>query len=357
MKIITKYLLIKYIKYFFIILISLELFFVGIDLLQYFARLPKSANLQLLYIIYDIFYTLTITLPLSLVFAWIITLTALIKNNELISFYSLSISPANILKPILAISTLLTLILIGLQTTPLAYSAEQKSKILEHKYFVNEKSNIFLKYNEYFVYFKKLYPFEKKAQDIHIFKTKDNSLIETITAKKASYQHNKWYVIDAVVTTIPQNIEWNRSKLKISSEKFLNTLNGFEPKIINNVYKAKIQFSIIDAIRTILLLDDQNFNTNKIKAILYAQVVIPFFILPLIVLIFIYINPSSRFFNTAKFISITIFLTLATWGIIFLLQKLAFGSVLLAEIAIIIPIVMLFLITYYLYYKKMKYSK
>ena len=51
MKIITKYLLSKNIKYFLIILISLEIFFVGIDLLQYFTRLPNSANLQLLYII------------------------------------------------------------------------------------------------------------------------------------------------------------------------------------------------------------------------------------------------------------------------------------------------------------------
>ncbi|RLA84197.1 MAG: permease, partial [Epsilonproteobacteria bacterium] len=126
MNIITKYLLFKYIKYFFIILIALELFFVGIDMLQYFSRLPKSANLQLLYIMYDIFFTLTITLPLSLVFAWIVTLTALIKNNELVSFYALSISPKSILKPIISISILLIMILIGLQTTPLAYSAEQK---------------------------------------------------------------------------------------------------------------------------------------------------------------------------------------------------------------------------------------
>ena len=354
MNIITKYLLFKYVKYFFIILIALELFFVGIDMLQYFSRLPKSANLQLLYIMYDIFFTLTITLPLSLVFAWIVTLTALIKNNELVSFYALSISPKSILKPIISISILLIMILIGLQTTPLAYSAEQKEKILQHTYFVNEKSNIFLKYNEYFVYFKKLYPLEKKATDIHIFKIKDNNLVETIVTKKASYQNNKWYVIDAKITDIPKDIDWNKSKLKISYEKFLNTLEGFEPKIINNVYKSNVQFSILDAIKTIVLLDNQDFNTNKIKAILYSQTIMPFFILPLIVLIFIFVNPSSRFFNTTGFISVTIFITLIVWGIMFLLQKLAFGSVFLAEIAIILPIIILFLLAYIVYNKKIQ---
>jgi len=354
MNIITKYLLKKYLKYFFIILISLELFFVGIDILQYFSRLPNSANLQLLYIMYDVFFTLTITLPLSLIFAMIITLTALIKNNELVSFYALSISQSDILKPIVLISTFIILILIGLQATPLAYAAEQKEKILQHTYFVNEKSNIFLKYNEYFIYFKKLYPLEKKAVGVHIFKTKDNDLIETIVAKKAYYQNNKWYVIDTKITKKPSNIDWNKSKLTVTYEKFLYTLEGFEPKIINNVYKANVQFSVTDAIRTILLLDDQDFNTNKIKAILYGQLFVPFFVIPIIVLIFLFVSPSSRFFNSASFISISIFLTLIVWGILFLLQKLALGSVILAEIAIILPLLLLFLITYYTYNKKIQ---
>ncbi|MDC0933166.1 LptF/LptG family permease [Arcobacteraceae bacterium] len=352
MKIITKYLLSKYIKYFFIILISLELFFVGIDLLQYFTRLPNSANLQLLYVIYNVFFTLTITLPLSLVFGWIVTLTFLIKDNALVSFYALGISKKEILVPILLISTLFTFILIALQSTPLAYSYEERNKILQNRYFVNEQDNIFLKYNEYFVYFKKLYPIEKKAVGIHIFKTKDNDVVETIVGEKAFYQNNKWYVINTKITQKPTNINWNSSKLDVSYEKFLYTLEGFEPKIISNVYKGKAQYSVIDAVRAILLLDIQEFNTNKIKAILYSQVVMPFFVLPLIVLIFIYTTPSSRFFNSALFISGMIFLSLSVWGILFLLQKLALGSILLAEIAIIVPVILFFIIAYILYNKK-----
>jgi len=352
LKIITKYLLIKYVKYFFIILLSLELFFVGIDMLQYFSRLPNSANLQLLYIMYNTFFTLTITLPLSLIFAWVVTLTFLIKENALVSFYALGISQKKIMTPILLITTLFTFILIGLQSTPLAYAYEEKNKILQGRYFVNEQNNIFLKYNEYFVYFKKLYPIEKKAIDIHIFKTKNNDIVETIVGKKAFYQNNRWYVIDTKITKKPEKIDWNNSKLNVSYEKFLYTLEGFEPKIISNVYKGKAQYSVIDAVRTIMLLDDQEFNTNKIKAILYSQLVMPFFVLPLIVLIFIYTTPSSRFFNSALFISGMIFLSLSVWGVLFLLQKLALGSIVLAEIAIILPVIIFFIISYILYNKK-----
>ena len=244
------------------------------------------------------------------------------------------------------------MILISLHATPLAYSYEEKRKILNNEYFVSVQSNIFLKYNEYFIYFRKLYPLEKKAVDIHIFKTKNNDVVETIEGKKAYYQNNKWYVIDTKITKKPSKIDWNKSKLEVTHEKFLYTLEGFEPKIINNVYKADIQFSILDAVRAILVLEDQEFNTDKIKAILYSQTIMPFFIIPVIILVYIFTSASSRFFNTAKFISISIFLSLCTWGIMFLLQKLSLGGVILPEIAIILPVATLFAVSYFIYKKK-----
>jgi lipopolysaccharide export LptBFGC system permease protein LptF len=66
----------------------------------------------------------------------------------------------------------------------------------------------------------------------------------------------------------------------------------------------------------------------------------------------LFTNPSSRFFNTAAFTSITIFTTLITWGVLFFLQKLALGGVVLGELAIIMPLVILFIVTYYIYNKK-----
>jgi lipopolysaccharide export system permease protein len=336
-----------------IILLSLEIFFIGIDFLQNMKNLPPSANLQLLYILYNGVFTLTITLPLSIVFGWIITLTFFIKNNEVVSFYSLGISKKKLIRPIIFISTILTLILIGLQTTPLAYSYEQKTKILDNKFFVSEKSNIFLKYNEYFVYFKKLYPIEKKASGIHIFKIKDNDIIETIIAKNAYYQNKKWYILDAKIIKKPEVIDWDKSKLEITYEKFLYTLEEFEPKIINNVYNARTYFSIFDAMHAIVLLENQNFNIDKIKAILYSHIFIPFFVIPIIIIIFIYSSISNRFFNTGRFVSMSIFSTLLLWGIVFLLQKLAVGGIIMPEFAILVPISLLFFISYILYHKKL----
>ncbi|MCK5294717.1 MAG: LptF/LptG family permease [Arcobacteraceae bacterium] len=352
MKIITKYLLGKYLKYFFIILISLELFFIGFDFLQHMTSLPNSANLQLLYLLYNGFFILTITLPLSIVFAWIVTLTFLIKENILVSFYALGVSKKQVIVPVLISSSILTFILILLQTTPLAYAYEQKGKILKNKFFVNEKSNILLKYNDNFVYFDKLYPLEKKAVDIRIFKVKDNQLIQTIIAKKAYYQNNKWYVVDAKIITRPKHLYWDTSKLTITYEKFLYTLDGFKPEIINNVYKSKVQYSISDAIYTILLFEQQGLNTNKIKAILYAKLFIPFFVVALIVLIFTYSDVSSRFFKMGQFISMGIFITLIIWGILFLLQKIAVANMINSELALLVPLLLLFTFSWLQFNKK-----
>jgi len=354
MSILTSYLLKKFLKNFIIILLSLEIFFVGIDLMQHIKGLPDSANLQFLYILYNSFFILTITLPLSLVFGWIITIVHTIRNNELVIFLSLGTPYSSIYSPIVKASILIIFILISLQVTPLAYSYEQKSKILHGTYFTNTKTDLFLKYNEYFVYFKKLYPIEKRAEDIHIFKIEDNDVSQSITAKKAYFQNNKWYVVDATIIRKPHNINWDSSKLLITHEKFLNTLEGFKPKILDNVYEAKSQFSIIDAIYALVLLSNQKINTDKIKAALYYQTVTAFFAVALIILIFIYAPISNRFFNMGQFVSLSIFGTLVTWGALFILYKLSLGGIIAPEISILLPIAILYLITFVRYKQRVR---
>ncbi len=349
MKLITKYLLAKYLKYFFIILFSLEIFFIGFDFINTADKLPKSANLQLLYLAYNSFFILTITLPLSIIFAWIVTLTHLIKENTLISFYALGVSKKKVILPIVSLGIILTLLLIGLQSTELAYAKEEQTKILNNKYFSNEKSNILLKYNNNFVYFQKLYPLEKKAENIKIFKLEDNQLVETILAKSAYYENNKWYVSDAKVITKPKKLDWDTSKLDIRYEKSLSTLEGFRPQIINNVYKANIEYSVTDALYTIILFDKQGLNTDKIRAILYSKIFVPFMVIPLLVLFFAYSSVSGRFFKMGQFVSITILLALGMWGVFFLLQKIATASLVVPEIALLAPLLLLILFSMFVY--------
>jgi len=349
----TKYILTKYIKNFLIVLLSLEVFFVGMDFLQNFKFIPNSANLQLLYIIYTSFFTLILALPLSIVFAWIVTLIIFIRNNEFVMFYALGARRKDIFLPIITLTILLITLLIFLQMTPLAYSYEQMRKIVNNEYFVSTKNDIFLKYNEYFVYFQKLLPIEQKAENIHIYKIEDNDVVETIVAQKAYFQNNRWYIIDANIISKPKNLDKN-AKLIVKNEKFLYTLEGFEPKILNNVYEGNSNYSLVDAFNTWILLSKQGVNTNKIRASIYNHILAPFFIVPLLFLIFAYASLNSRFFHLGKFISFGVFGTLVIWGLFFFLFKITSSGVVIPELSIVASLIVWFTISFYLYVKKIQ---
>ncbi|MCG3664054.1 LptF/LptG family permease [Aliarcobacter butzleri] len=352
MSILSKYILKKYLINFIIVLISLELFFVGIDYLQNFKNIPASANLQLLYILYNSFFTLTLALPLSIVFGWIVTLVLFIKNNEFVAFNALGATRKNIFMPVVIVSISLLITLIFLQMTPLAYSYEQKRKILNDEYFSNTKSDIFLKYNEYYVYFQKLLPLEKKAENIHIYKVKGDNLVETIIGEKAYFQNDKWYVVDVKVINKPENIDISNSKLDVRYEKFLHTLEGFKPKILDNVYESKSDFSIMDAVSALILLKDQGMNTQKIRTILYNQLIIPFFVIPILILVYSFASLNSRFFNMAKFVSFSIFGTLIVWGFFFLVFRLTSSGTIIPEISMLLTMFIWMVFSIYFYNKK-----
>lgn len=354
MSILTKYILKKYLLHFIIVLISLQLFFVGMDFLQNSKDLPSSANLQLLYLMYNSFFTLTLTLPLSLVFGWILTLVIFVRNNELVAFTSLGAKQSSIYTPVVSISLFLLVILLFIQMTPLAYSYEQKKKILDGNYFSNTKSDIFLKYNDNFVYFKKLLPLKKEAEDIHIYKVVDEDIVETIIAKKAYFQNDKWYILDAKIIKKPKELNFETSRLEIRYEKFLNTLEGFKPKILDNVYETKSNFSIIDAVSALTLLSKQDVNTDKIRAAIYYETIIPFFIIPLMMLIFAYTSYNRRFFNIGSFTSFSIFGTLVIWGVFFMLHKFSNSGVMKPEFSLLIPFAVWLLVTYFIYKEKSK---
>ena len=287
-----------------------------------------------------------------MVFGWILTLVIFVRNNELVAFTSLGAKRFNIYFPVIVISLILIILQIVIQTTPLAYSYEQKKKILDGNYFTNTKSDIFLKYNDNFVYFKKLIPLKKQAEGIHIYKVKDDDIVETIIAKKAYFQNNKWYVLDAKVVKKPEFMNFETSKLEVRYEKFLDTLEGFKPKILDNVYEDKSNFSVIDALSAFTLLTKQDINTDKIRAAIYYDILMPFFIIPLIMLIFIFTSYNRRFFNMGTFISFSIFATLVVWGLFFMLHKFSNSGVIKPELSLLLPMFIWFVGSLFIYKRK-----
>ena len=205
MNIYISYILRKYLKSFFIIFLALELFAVGLDLIENLKRIP-SANLQLLYALFIMLAFLKYTIPLSLVFAMISSKFQFIKNNELVSMYALGLSRQSVIRPVFFASFLITSLYVFLNLTNASYAIEYAKNIKHNQSLSNHAKNLFLRYNNYYVYMKTLNPVTKTAENIKVFSTKDNDLFQIITAEHAIFDKNLWILDNATILTKPKEL-------------------------------------------------------------------------------------------------------------------------------------------------------
>ncbi len=352
MKIYQKYIIINYLKNFIVILFALELFYVGIDLLTNYQKLPKSANLDILYILFQGINAINYTLPLSVVFAMIVTTSSMIKSNELISIYTLGISRQSLSKPMFITSLFITIIYIFLNFTPFSYADEYSYNLLRFKQILTNTKDVFLKNGEDYIYFGKLDPIKKEATNIRIFKVKNGDITSIIDAKIGYYKGKNWILYDVLKTTKPKVSALGDNGLVIKKFSTLETLKNFRPKIIDNIYKGEFNLSILDAMDALKFYNIQGLDTSRIKTIIFSQLFLPLFA-PLLILIFSSKVPIISRYSNLTLISFSLaFIAIVTWGILFLLVKLAINSVVIPEVAIMLPIFILGVISFSFYIKK-----
>lgn len=340
-----KYIAFHYLKYFFIILVALVMFLVGFDYLGNADELSGSANILLIYLVYKSFFAIDMLLPLSLVFAMITTKIFLIRSNALVSFFSLGYSRVDVLKPFVVVSTSIIVIFISLYNLPKFSRADEFAKnIRTHAQYLNPSTNLFFTYEDKYVYFSKLLPLKKEAQDIRVFSIKDASLKEVIVAKKATYINDYWQIKEADLLVKPDDMDFSSPGIKVSREIDLKILQGFRPNMIDQIHEGKVNFTISDAIEAYILLKKEGVDTSAIKAALYKIFIYPFFVPCVIVIIFFMAPVSTRFLNISLFTFGAILSTLLTWGMFFMLIELSNNKTIPSEVGVIAPVVLLFFI-------------
>lgn len=339
-----KYISFHYIRYFIVILLALVLFLVGFDYMGSAEKLDISANLLLIYVVYKTFYAIDMLLPLSLIFAMISTKIFLIRSNALVSFYSLGYSRIDILKPFVVVSTAIILFFISLHSiSNFARANEFAVNIRKNAQYLSPTRDLFFTYKDKFVYFSKLLPLQESAEDIRVFSFVDNSLKEVLVATKANYRNDAWLLNKADIITKPDDISFDSLGMKVREDKNLEILQGFRPKMLDQVYEGKVNFSIKDAIDAYLLLKNQNINTNTVKSALYKIFIYPFFVPSMVVIIFFFVPISVRFLNVSLFSFATIISSLMVWAFLFSLVELSNHKTIPSEIGIILPNLLLFL--------------
>ena len=128
----------------------------------------------------------------------------------------------------------------------------------------------------------------------------------------------------------------------MTQKEDLELLEGFKPKILDQVYEGKVNYTILDAIDALLLLGDQNINVDKIKSALYRIFITPLFVPSLIILIFFFVPISPRFLNMTLFSFVAILATMMTWSLLFMLTELSNNKTIPSEVGIVLPVLALF---------------
>lgn len=330
-----------YLRYFAIILIALCSFMVGFDLMDNAAGLPNSANLVLIYIMYKYFYAIDMMLPISLVFAIIASLVELIRSNALAAYFALGYSKSRIMAPFLSVAGGLIVIYIALHTTNFARANEFSDNLRETSEFIRPTSNLFFTHEGNYIYFGNLYPLSKRAEDIRIFTFEGGSLKESLSAKEAIYDNGYWNIKQAHLIRPPSGFDLKGSGLVAEDKTNLKVLHDFKPKILDQVYEGKVNFTIGDGLDALKLLQNQNVDVAKITSALYRIFISPWFALILMVVFFTYAPVSGRFLNLSFFSFGAILATLMVWGVLFIMGELSNNKTLSPEMGIIAPIIFL----------------
>ena len=339
-----KYLIKLYLQYFLLILGALVLFFSMLDYLQSIKHLPQSANLQILYLLYKSFYALDVLMPITLVFAMIALKLHLIRSNELVALYAIGIGKRQIIAPIFVTATFLTLFYLLLHLTSFTYADEYAKNIKKYQSISSFTKDLFFKFSNSYAFFERLYPLQKEAQGVRIFGYENQRLTRIVLAKSARFDNGVWVMEDAkVITPLQKRIEIKRQRVE--------ALEGFRPKILDSVYEGKTNISLLDAIYALKLLSKQRLSTQKLRAILYAQLFYPFFAPLLLIVIFYFVPVSARVGNLKLFSFAAIVFSLVFWSFLYLLVRLSYNQTIAPELAILLPIALLLALALYLYKK------
>lgn len=328
-----------YIRHFFLIAFALAFFFAGLDYMQNVSKL-SGFNIKILYLFYKGSYALDLLFPITLVLSMIVAKMALIRSNALVSFYALGYSKKEVLRPFIFVSFILTAIYISLHFTTFVNSEQYAKSLLDKKKSFSVTRNLFVKYNDSFIYISQLVPAVKEAKDIRIYKMSEGDLSQIIYGKSAKFDGSKWLIEDATIVTKPHVKGLSKEGLRIE-RKDVETLVGFKPKILTSVFEGKKYYTIQDAIDALNLLAEQKLQTSKVRSIIYYMVVSPFFAISLVVIFFLSIPPHARSANLLWVSFVLTGTTLFVWGVIYLLYRISLSGVIMPELGTVAAVTLL----------------
>jgi len=337
-----RYVALHYLKNMLIILIGLSGLFAGLDFLMNATGLP-SFNVKVLYGFFKWQEALSLLFPLAIVFGGIWTKISFIKQNSISAMYSLGVTRKELFKPFLVVGLFTYLVFLGLNFSSFATAKDSSKQLFSNSYDISKTEDLFFKYNDSFVYIGVLIPEKYKIENLTIFKMKNNEVIDT--SKEAWYNIHEWVATDALKKTIVIDAE-GKKRLKVEKLILLKTLKEYQPKILKSIYDGKA-LTLYDSVMAIKLLHQQGLEIHSLRAEIYGKVFMPLFSIALLMILLFNFPFHARYMNIAMTTTKAIGGTLFVWGILFAFLGIGKNGTLNPEVAIILPIILLWIYALY----------
>jgi lipopolysaccharide export system permease protein len=333
-----KYIAFHYLKNMLIILMGLTGLFAGLDFLMNGSSLP-SFNIQILYIFNKWQESLNLLYPLAIIFGGIWTKIDFIKKNAMGAIYALGVSRVEVFKPFLFVSLSTYLLFVGLNFTSFAVAQDTATALKKNEYNIQQSRDLFFKYNDSFVYIGLLLPYKQKLENLTIFELEKDKVVKVITANSARYNSSEW-LAKGVTQKIKTVDSSGNPILKIEQLEQLVTLKGYHPKILNSIYEGK-QLTLYESLIAKELLSTQGVGTYKVRSDIYGKTIMPLFSIALLMILIFCFPFHARYMSIGSTTIKALGGTLFTWGILFALQQMGITAVIVPELAIILPIALL----------------
>lgn len=349
MKLYFKVILLNYLKYFLILFLSIDLLFLSIDMLLNYDRVPDKAGYFSHYVFYTSISAISYILPICIILALLLSKFSMIKNNELIVYYSLGISKKKVLLPNFICAMVLVLCYLGLNFTDFAYAYEYKNNIIKDKILKRNINDIFFTHEDKIIYIKK-YEY-RTIQDVEIVTIKDGKITSLVNADYGNFDGKEWVLNNVKIKTFNQPNKIGDKTILSDFQEQNKSVISIKPEVFKGL-NLQDDLSIKDAFYLYKLLKSQNLDTSRIRAILYNLCFMPFFAPFLLVVMFYYL-PNMRRYGDFTLISLSlILLALLVYGVLLLFSRLGISGALYPEISTLLPVMILGIIAFLFYHKK-----
>ena len=343
-----RYLFKHYLISFLIVAFGLTFAATLINFIQYFSTI-EGVNRRFLYFIYTFSDFFLFIYPIALVFGAIIVFNKLVWKNYLLAFASFGYSKRELIKPFIAVFIVIYFIIFALNFTQFAYSGDRAVSILKNRELFKSLKGVFFKYNENFVYAKKIDIVKKEFYGATLYVVKNGRLKELLYFDKAQFKNGKW-IANSVIKKSLKYKDGKPQGYDVTKINSLEILKGYYPKVIRLLYEGK-RMSILDGLRALFLLKSQKLDSSKIKASLYTKIVMPLFAPALMVIIFAYLPFHRRFLSRAKYLFSTMGLTLIVWTLLYSVNMLSVNGVINPDLGQPLVIAILFALSIYIWIK------